>query len=270
MSSAVIFEAPAVTADPRKDLLLNGSIEKLPKLCESMEELIHEVRKYSDNDAYFMQIFPLFLDRVFGETVMDSCSYESTWVRGDKGGWLKKAAESTRSVVTDQSSNTSRSRRTDSPNAFITQHGMSAFASRLLQLFVPEGAVSRMVNDDYYQHHLLCANFEVLPKKVKMKLQGLSAYNCIQSPTRHSMYDHWCQRSNTIMSTLMTPPAITAPVTNSRSSGGSSNIVVNLSLQNYFFVAFLRYPTVELEVFPQRSRKDIFTQLFTDNGNSAR
>jgi hypothetical protein len=258
MSAAVVTfksEAP-VPADPRKDLLLNGSIDKLPKTCESMEELIHEVRKYSDNDSYFMQIFPLFLDRVFGETVMDN-SHEVAWVRGDKGGWLRKAADSTRAGLTAQKS-FDVTRRTDRSNAFMTQLDMSDFASRLLHLFVPEGSVSKMINDDHYRHHLLNTTFDVLPKKVKMKLQGLSAYNCIRSSSNHGMYDQWCQRSNTVASNLMTTPnqsqnsnILTTSTSNSR------NIVVNLTLQNYFFVTFLRYPTVEEDVFPQRSKKGI-------------
>jgi hypothetical protein len=257
MSTTVTFEAPSLP-DPRKDLLLNGSIDKLPLVCESMEELIHEVRKYSDNDSYFMQIFPLFIDRVFGENVMDN-SYESTWVRGEKGGWLKKGAESIRSTLTSHQTVdvSTRLRRTERTNAFLTQYGMSDFAARLLHLFVPEGSVSKMINDEQCHQHLLSCNFESLPKKVKMKLQGMSAYNCVHSETYHSMYDHWCQRSNIISSNSMSTQTqdSMALTTHSHSGSSSPNIIVNLTLRNYFFMAFIRYPTVELQVFPQKSRK---------------
>ena len=262
MTSTVTFEEQ-VTRDPRKDMLLNGSIDKLPIACDSMEELILEVRKYSDNDSYFMQIFPLFLDRVFGESVMDNVS-ESSWVRGDRGGWLKRAAESTRSTLTTRRiTDSSRSRRLERTNAFISQYGMSDFASRLLHLFVPEGCVSKMVNDDQYYNYLLSANFDILPKKVKMKWQGLMAYNCIRSPTNHVMYDYWCHRSNTISSSLMTTPNRNNMLVNSttdindRNSSSGSGIVLNLSLQNYFFMAFIRYPIVELEAFPQNNSRGI-------------
>lgn len=263
-STAVTFEAtaaaaaPAVIADPRKDLLLNGSIDKLPMVCDSMEELILEVRKYSDHDSYFMQIFPLFLDRVFGENVMGN-TFESSWVRGDRGGWLRKAAESTRmssSLANNRNLDITKSRRIERTNAYSTQYGMTDFASRLLHLFVvPEGSVSKMINDDHYHHHVLSASFDILPQKVKMKLQGSIAYNCIHSPTNHAMYDHWCQRSNSITSNLMITSSPLVPTGRSNDSSNNNNIMVNLSLQNYFFVVFTRYPTVELEVFPPQHRK---------------
>jgi hypothetical protein len=272
-STLVTFEHPPATTttttttaaanvveDPRKELLLNGSLDKLPRACDSMEELIQEVRKYSDNDVYFLEIFPLFLLRVLGENVIEN-SLESNWVRGEKGGWLKRAAESTRSgyVTLSASQSSSRSRRTDRTNAFMTRYGMTDYAARLLHLFVPGGCVSKILDDDHYNHYVLNANFDILPKKVKMKLQGVQAYRCIRSATHHVMYDQWCHRSREVVSALMSTPTHTNSQADTRINTGSvNNCLVSVPLKFYYFMLFLRYPTVELEVFPQRGRNGNF------------
>lgn len=274
MSSTVTVAQPTEVADPRKDMLLNGSIDKLPIVCDSMEELIHEVRKYSDNDSYFMQIFPMFIDRVFGEKVMDNPN-EATWMRGDRGGWLKKSAETTRSSFSISSSrqnmDMNRSRRPDRTSGYSSQMGMTDYAGRLLQLFALGGCVSKVVNDDHYNQHFLNVNFEILPKKVKLKCQGLSAYRCVRSANNHALYDQWCHRSSSIVSNLMsTPNRNNTPggafgIGNSRVGDGTlaNNTTVNLPLQSYFFMAFIRYPTVDVDIFPQSRQGNV--ELYRNN-----